>query len=118
MRGAARCRRSLLAVRRRGARSAPGGWTDARNLKTRWNVRQRVHETQLALLYSKHVGIRQPADAERAKRDHRSHRLVDDETPRDDVDAAGHAHLAAILREAFSGANTAFRPFARIAPRH
>jgi hypothetical protein len=77
-----------------------------------------MHVTQLALLYAKEVGIRQSADTESAERDNRSNRLINDEAPRYDVDATRYADLAAILRDAFTGADTAFGPVARVSPRH
>ena len=63
------------------------------------HVRQRMHETQLAFLYPKQVGIRQSADAESAKRHHRSSRLIGNEAPRgrgtstDIIEASAKAYV-------------------------
>src|SRR5580698_1577306 len=62
------------------------------------------------------MGVRQPADAERAKRNHRTDGLVDQKAPRDYVDAAWNADRTTVVRSAFSGVTTALRPVARGSP--
>src|ERR1700683_2790741 len=84
----------------------------------RRHVRQGVHVTQLAVLYSKQVGIGQSADAKSAERHDRSRRLVNDEAPGYDIHAGRHADRAAVVRGAFAGADTAFGTVAGLSPWH
>src|SRR5215472_11662888 len=105
-------------VARRGLTVGPNHPVANTNLIARWDVRQRVNEAQLAVLDPKDVGIGQAAHAEIAKGDNGADHLVDDEAPRDDVDASRHADRAGIVRRTFAGAQTSFGSFARVTPRH
>src|SRR5438874_940893 len=72
-------------------------------------MRQSVDETQLAVLDSEEVGIWRTAasgggaSAECAEGHHSSNRLVNDEVPVRDVDAARHANLTGIVRGSPAG---------------
>src|SRR5215813_10147796 len=87
-------------------------------------MRQRVDETQPAILDSEEVRIWRPAasgrgaGAESAEGHHSSNRLVDDETPVRDVHAAWHAYLAGIIRGSLAGMHAAFGAVAGVTPWH
>jgi hypothetical protein len=70
------------------------------------------------------VGIRRSAaagsgaGAERAESHDGSNRLVDDEVPVRDVDAAWYADITGIIRRPLAGMHTALGAVAGITPRH
>src|SRR5262252_5266516 len=87
-------------------------------------MRQSVDETQFAVLDAEEMGIWRStasgrgAGAESAERHDRSNRLVNDEAPIRDVDAARHANLAPIVRGPLAGMHPAFGAVARVTPWH
>src|SRR6185312_269606 len=85
-------------------------------------VRQRMHITQLAVLDTEQMAVGCTAAAvgttraECAEHLHRAEHLIDHEVAIDDIDPAGHSHLATVGRGVFAGVGAALGSLAGEAP--
>src|ERR1019366_5412819 len=85
-------------------------------------MRQRVDETQFAILDAEEVSIRRSAaagaGAERAERHYGSNRLIDYEVPVGDIDAARYANLTGIIWSSPARMHTTLGAVTWETPRH